>query len=259
MSAHAKLLGIDLKHGYYETGLCGDFDVVPDADTARLLRNHRCIMKKKANGADLYVETGGDKKPKIAFAQNTTLSFELRLKNPEFPLFTDPAPLVDGTNYQITYPGQPKNGFFAKIGVQRDFNKASGNNLEIAFSAKRALWVFYLITNQGGPGADFSIAFPDDPSIIWNQAEGTDRVSQKLADQYPGMRRLRFASGQLLPCRESGLRHIQLLFGGNPLIESLPNPSWRNYFQTETAAGGGSVDAIFQVVKYLTNTTLTKV
>jgi hypothetical protein len=55
------------------------------------------------------------------------------------------------------------------------------------------------------------------------------------------------------------LKNIQLSLGGNTVIESLPNPSWRNYFQTEMEANGGNVDAIFEVVKYLTNTTLTKV
>ena len=89
--------------------------------------------------------------------------------------------------------------------------------------------------------------------------EGTDRISQQLAGQYPGTRGLRFASEEMIPCREAGLQHIQLLFEGNTIIESLPNPSWRNYFQTKVDANGGSVDAIFHVMKYLTNTTLTKV
>jgi hypothetical protein len=231
----------------------------PAGDTERLLRNHRCVLKPRADGADVYVETGGDGRPKIAFRPNAALSFALRLKNPEFPLFTDPAPPAGGGDWQITYPGGMADQYFAKIDIRRDFNQAGGAGVAIAFAAKPVLWVYYVITDQGGPGADFAVAGQDPQKTTWKQVAGTDRVSQKLADQYPGMRRLRFASEQMIPCRESGLQQIQLLLGGNALIESLPNPSWRNYFQTEREAGGGSVDAIFHVVKYLTNTTLTKV
>ena len=261
--SHSRLLGIGVKHAYYSSGLCGDFDVAPTGDTERLLKNHRCVAKPKSNGTDVYVETGSDGKPKIAFDPNTTLSFELRLKNREFPLFTD---LVEsalpsgGGDFQVTtsYPGSGGTAAqaFAKIDIRRDFNQVGGKDIEIGFTAKPVFWVYYLITNQGGAGSDFSVASPDPKRSAWKLAEGTDRISQQLADQYQDMRRLQFASEQMIPCRESGLQDIQLVFGGTTVIESLPNPSWRNYFQME--ANGESVDAIFQVVKYLTNTTLTK-
>jgi len=257
--SHARLFGIDVRHAYYNNGLCGDFALSPAVGTERLLRNHRCVVKPKANGADIYVETGGDGKPKIPFWQDAMLSFELRLKNPGFPLFTDPAPPSGGAGFQITYPGRTADKYFVKIDIRRDFNQVGGGNVEVAFSAKPVLWVYYVITDQGGANADFSVAGQDSQAITWKRVEGTDRISLKLADHYPDTRRLRFASEQMIPCRESGLQHIQLLFGGNTIIESLPNPSWRNYFQTEREAGGGSVDAIYHVVKYLTNTTLTKV
>lgn len=200
-----------------------------------------------------------DGKPKIAFSQNVTLSFELHLKNPEFPLFTDSAPLMGGDDYQITYRKQATDKFFSRIDIQRDFNQVNGDKAEVAFSAKPIFWVYYLVTDQVDNGAGFSIVSPDSQVITWKQVNGQDRISQKLADQYPSTRQLRFISEQLVPCRESGLQHIQLLIGGNTIIESLPNPSWRNYFQTEMAVNGENADAIFHVVKYLTNTTLTKV
>ncbi len=264
--SHALLFGIDVKHTYYSSGLCGDFYVTSTSDTEKLLRNHRCLAKPRANGTDVYVETGGDGKPKIAFWQNATLSFELHLKNPEFPLFTDFAQSAlpaGGGDFQITtcYPGPSgmADQAFAKIDIHRNFNQARGGNIEIAFSAKPVCWVYYLITNQGGSSADFSVVRQESQTITWKRVEGTDRISQKLAGQYPGMRQVRFASEQMVPCRESGLPHIQLMFGGNTIIEHLPNPSWRNYFQTEMKANGERIDAIFHVLKYLTNTTLTKV
>lgn len=257
--SHVRLLGIDVKHSYYSNGLCGDFTVVPDNDTERLFRNHRCVVKPKANGVDMYVETGSDGKPKIAFSANATLSFGLYLKNPEFLLFTDSATLPGGTDYQITYPSQKTDNFFAKISVQRDFSQTVGNSVEIVFSAKPVLWVYYLITDQDGPDADFLVAAQNSEAITWKKMDGMDRISQKLAGQYPGMKQLRFTSEQLVPCREAGLQDIRLLLAGSTVIESLPNPSWRNYFQAKMEASGGNVDAIFQVVKYMTNTKLIRV
>jgi hypothetical protein len=257
--SHARLLRIDIKHSYYSNGLCGDFTLVPDAATQRLLRNHRCVFKARSTGADVFVETGGDGKPKIAFGKSTALSFELRLENPAFPLFTDSSPLSGGSDFQMTYPGGTADRFFARIDIQRDFNEASGNNIDVGFTAKSVYWFFHIISNLGGPDDDFSITGQTTPATTWKRLDGTDPIFQKLAGQYPGLKLLGFASEQKLPCRESALKNIQLSLGGNTVIESLPNPSWRNYFQTEMEANGGNVDAIFEVVKYLTNTTLTKV
>jgi len=259
MTSYARLFGIDLKHAYYSNGLCGDFVVAPDADSEKVLINHRCIVKPKANGIDVFVEMGDDDRPKIVFPQGATFAFELRLKNPEFPLFTDLTPLQGGADFQIKYPGRKAHNLFAKIEIQRDFNRTGGNAVEILFSTKSVRWIYFLITNQGGAGADFSLASQAHREITWKQMDGTDRIARRLADQFPGARLLRFASQQAIPCRESGLQYLQLLFGGNTVVESLPNPSWRNYFQTEMAVNGESVDAIFHVVKYLTNTTLSKV
>jgi len=257
--SHAKLFGIVVRHGYYSDGLCADFALAPTGETEKLLRNHRCVVKPMAYGADIYVETEEDGKPKIAFGQDATLSFELRLKTPELPLFTDATLPQENSDFQISYRSRLTDGFFAKVDIKRDFNQTDTANVEIGFSAKKIHWVYFLITDQGGLDKDFSIASPPSQKITWKPLDATDRISQKLTGQYPSMRCLPFASEQPIPCRESGLRHVQLLFGGNTIIESLPNPSWRDYFQTEIVAGGGNVDAIFQVVKYLTNTTLTKV
>ena len=144
--AYARLFGIDLKHRYYANGLCSDFAVVATDDTARLLRNHRCVVKPKANGIEIFVETDTDHKPKIkpkiAFSPNVTLSFELHLNNPEFELFTDPAPLKGESDWQITYTKQ-SGRYFGKLDINRDFNKVEGNSIEFFFSAKKAFWVYY--------------------------------------------------------------------------------------------------------------------
>lgn len=256
MSGHARLFGIGLKHAFYSNGLCGDFKVAPDSATERLLKNHRCLVKPRFNGADVFVETGEDGKPKIRFAPQDLLAFELRLQNPEFPLFTDSAPLSGGADFAMIVTDQNayRFNFSSRLEIRRDFNQTGGDSIELAFSAKPVKWIYYLVTDQPGAGSQFSIVAKDAPAVTWKLAAATDSMSLKLADQFPGMACHRFASEQLVPCRESGFKEIQLLQGGSTVIESLPNPSWRNYLQVE-AANGTSVDAIFQIVKYSTNTT----
>lgn len=258
--SYAHLLGIVLKHSYYGNGLCGDFSLAPSADSERLLRNHRCVLKTRASGSDIYVEVGDDGRPRIPFGDGSTISFELRLRNPEFSLFTDPAALAGGEGYEIVYPDPAKQeSFFARIDIHRDFNQVDGKISELLFSARSMFWIYYLVTDQTDSGTGFSISARDDPALTWKQAEGTDHFSRRLAGQYPGLRQLRFASEQMLPCREFGLRNVQLFLGGNAIVESLPSPSWRNYLQAEIGEQGARVDAVFHVLKYLTNTTLTKV
>lgn len=251
--SHIQFLEINVKHSYYSNGLCNDFSITPDGDTERRLRNHRCVIKAKANGINIYIETDSDGKPKIAFEKKVTLSFDLHLKNIDFPLFSHLAILSDGSNYKITYPSQIKDKFFAKIDIQYDFNQAEKSSVEIAFSAKSVFWFYYLITDQSNADTSFVIAAQNATGITWKKLDGTDNcISRKLAGQYPGIRQLIFASEQSIPCRESGLQHIQLLLEGSTIIENLPNPSWRNHFQTTVATTHQTVDAIFQVIRYLT-------
>ena len=242
--SHARLFGIDLKHSYYANGLCSDFAVIATDDTAKLLRNHRCVVKPKANGIEIYVETDTNHKPKIAFSPKVTLSFELHLKNPEFELFTDPSPLKGESDWQITY-AKPTGRYFGKLDIYRDFNKMEGKSIEFFFSAKKAFWVYYLIANPAD-GEEFSpqIQQPDE-KISWELSNGSDPIFEHLKVQYHGMTVLRFISKERIPCRESGLRHIRLLLREKAIIDNLPNPSWRNYFQLKNAT------ANFHVVKYL--------
>ena len=216
------------------------------------------MVKTRPGGTDAYVEVDATGKPLIPFAKNSVLSFNLILRNPEFQLFTDATPLAGGGDYQLAYSTQKSAGCYLSVAVRRDFNQLPGNNLQLSFSAKKMLWVYYLVTDRGDANTDYSITAAD-PLITWKLDNSTDDVSDKLALQYPGKRVLRFSSELLLPCREEGLSGMRLLAAGTSVMENLPSPSWRNFFKAKMAATGEYVDAMFQIVKYLSNTSLTKV
>ncbi|MDD1606920.1 MAG: hypothetical protein LUQ28_01375 [Methylococcaceae bacterium] len=265
---YEQLLSISLKHSYYRDGLCPDFTVIPQKVTETMLRNHRCVVKPKVNGINIYIPTDEAKIPIIKFTNGTQLSFNLRLKNPEFSLYTDFSQLPSNGNFQLVDTKQDQwfgTDVFATINIQRDFNKIdeSASTIELAFFTKQVRWVYYLVTNQGNNDNDFLITFSGQgsPSFTWKQitiAE-SDKISSLLANEYPKMRRLCFVSEQDIPCGESGLKNIQLSFGQNKIFENLPSPPLRNYYRTNVDNTHQQADAIFTIVKSITNTTLTKV
>jgi len=59
------LLTINLTHGYYSDGRCPDFDIALCAQTARLLQNHRCVTKPRADDVNIHVplKEGGETNP----------------------------------------------------------------------------------------------------------------------------------------------------------------------------------------------------
>jgi hypothetical protein len=210
---------------------------------------------------DVYVELGDNSKPKIPFGAGNLFSFQLYLKNSDFPLYTDFKQLPKSNNdFQITYAAQSADNVFARLDIQRDWTLIDGASIELGFLSKPVNWVYYLISNLSGSNPDFSIVSQNASNLTWKAVEnGTDPVSKMLADQYQHMRRLQFVSEQVYQCTEAGLKNIHLMYGGNNLIENLPNPSYRNYFQINRDASMGNGDAIFHIVKYVTSTTFTKV
>ncbi|MBL8473314.1 MAG: hypothetical protein KF778_03920 [Rhodocyclaceae bacterium] len=258
MNAYRKLLGMDIKHAYYRSGWCGDFDLSPAGDTRAMLTNHRCLIKPRPAGMDVYVEADGAGKPLIPFPVDSVLRFSLDLRSPDFLLFTDATPLAGGSDYELIYPSVPSGSNYVDIAVRRNFNQAPGNNLQLSFAAKKLLAVYYLVTDRDKPDNAYAIAGAGQQPV-WALADNSDAMSASLAGQYPGARVLRFIAQDIFPCSESGLPGIKLMEAGTAVLENLPYPSWRNFFKAKLASTGEFVDAAFQIVKYLSNTSLTKV
>lgn len=78
------VFSLHLIHRYYSDGICPDFLIEPTSDTDRRLRNHRCVLKAGPNWIRAYMEPD-----LIPLEQGETFEFSLRLRNPNFALFTD--------------------------------------------------------------------------------------------------------------------------------------------------------------------------
>ncbi len=98
---YASLFRLDLKHPFYKDGQCPDFIVTPTQHTKRLLKNHKCVLQTLPAGLLIRIAVEDDwLAPIIPLAEDALFDFQLRLRNPDFALFTDlsalegnPAPL----------------------------------------------------------------------------------------------------------------------------------------------------------------------
>ncbi|MGR9014951.1 MAG: hypothetical protein ACU83U_15045, partial [Gammaproteobacteria bacterium] len=245
------------------------------SQTLKLLNNHRCVIKPGACGLTVYVPVD-NQQPLIPFADNSQLRFDLKLHNNDFPLYTDqriePSTLSGLHVSQAEHPVSPEqiisttpnaNGLLLSITVQRDFNRinAVAGTDEIRFFAKPALWFYYVVTDPGNSEQLTIVdAGQETNKTTWQsqKAVAGDDIYTQLTQQYPNMTIVRFNCEQSLACRESGTKHLQLKQGDHIIFEQLPNPCYRNYFHTETTTTSKSTDAIYEIVQYISNTTLIK-
>lgn len=270
---YSPLVVLKLKHSFYDRGECPDFSVTANAQTARLLNRHRCVVKRNAYGLTVYVPVE-NQQPLIPFADGSQLRFDLKTQNDDFALYTDKRlELSNPSGLQIFQAGggvsldqgisttPNANEPLLSISMQRDFNqiKATPETDEIRFFAKPVLWFYYLVTDQSNSDQfELVDAGQDTPKATWLRRGPLpdDNIYMQLVKHYPSMNIVCFVCGQTLDCRESCAKHLQLKLGEHAVFEQLPSPCYQNHFQTKTDSK--PTDAVYQIVKYFTNTTLIK-
>lgn len=89
-----EMFTLRVTHSYYRGDeRCLDFHIVPTPETQQWLKNHRCVLKSFPDTIKVLVPVVVNKEkkdePLIAFSAETILTFQLRLRNQKFHLFTD--------------------------------------------------------------------------------------------------------------------------------------------------------------------------
>lgn len=271
------LFGLDLKHSYYADSRCADFSIAPAPNTDTLLRNHRCVLKSRADGIRVLITTDERNKPLIPIPKKTAFTFQLQLQNLDFPLFTDLNNFATkSVSKTITYPVKAAIGttIFATVDIAISALNVIKEPVihEVNFAAKEVRWIYYFVTDLSAENAVFRLIdtdseldlFPDSQRTELNQnPDPSDFVAKMLGNQYPDRRRFRFVSGQSISCQQIPRKNLQLRLGDSKIFEHLPNPSYRNssriYVNGIDNSKPQEQDAFFQIVKYITNPSLTKV
>lgn len=88
---YLQLFRLEVLHSYYADQRCPDFEIEPMEDTRKLLKNYRCVSKPLTNGLRVFIAVNDDGTAFIPLPETEALvfGFHLRLRNPDFPLFTD--------------------------------------------------------------------------------------------------------------------------------------------------------------------------
>lgn len=93
MEAFQPLFDITVQHSYFAKGKCSCLDFLPNANTARMMRNTGILIKKTGNGilvlyakskleaVRLYLENGGE---------GLEFDFKLYAADPDFKTYTEP-------------------------------------------------------------------------------------------------------------------------------------------------------------------------
>lgn len=249
---------IRVHHPYYSSGLCPDVLVAPSDATAALLRGHRCLWKQRNCGADIHIETDNEGGPLVAFSKDQAISFELRSNRPDFGVYTDL------TKTAISQNGIPTNGLLksdtrpndTKIQFAADLTATNGNgtSIQITFERTAYTWVYYLVTDQPENSSRFSVNFTvNDTKRDWirNDTAVNDPVHLKLGLKYPVARIVRFNSPTPIPCQESGLRNIGLLYGSSEITQHLENPALTSRCTAVLEEGGKAEIVLFQIIRFI--------
>lgn len=270
------LLDVYLTHAYYADRRCPDFQIEPTPETQRLLANYRCVMKPLSNGIRLLA-AADDGAMFIQPSHSLRFAFQLVLRNPDFPLFTDLSgidqavtPLYVNERISTREPVSLKlvsrpsstrraRSVFADVEITYGDSPpdlVSGpDKFQIEFEAKQARWKYYVVTDTASAlriaaqDKDAPLSFDD----LKGSPKASDSIAAALAEQYPIARIQRFMSTSAIPCRQQPRTSLQLFADAALAVSSLPNPSPRNYTPDVESGGAPGEICLFQVVKFLTH------
>jgi hypothetical protein len=105
-----------VRHDYYPDGVCRDVSVEPTAPTRRLIDRYRLRIGELPDGIVVCTPTSPDGKTSLlSVKRNEVFAFHLRVRNPDFPLFTDLQELVGKSDPVYTNAGLPTGGRALKL------------------------------------------------------------------------------------------------------------------------------------------------
>lgn len=269
---HATLISLRIQHAFYRDGCCPDFRVVVSEDTARVLRNHRCLFLARDDGFVIATELADSTHPFAPLPSQTELRFYLQLQNPDFSRMTDLSKLAavaapcftnvgaaagsDGTVLVLAAPESSAASLpqaaFAELLLRCD--STLGQSFRLTFAARRMRWAYYCVVDQIPSGVNLRIvdASPSGTSDVLSFADSNrtdlgshpdpdDAIGQQLASRFPTMRRIRLLSDSPVACRQEARKYLELRLADERIVAPLPNPSLRNM---------AAKDVLFEVIKY---------
>ncbi|WP_437664840.1 hypothetical protein [Sorangium sp. So ce1182] len=260
---HAAIIEVLLKHAFYADQRCPDLAIEPSDDTARLLRNHRCIVRSGPEGVRVLSPLDAAGQPFLPLPGDATLLFYIEVRGGDFavvtdltgiggraaPVFTDAGAGTDGElGLAPADPARPRlpPGIVAAVEI-RPGSAPRPARYQVSFQARRARWAYYCVTDLAPAGGELTVvdASPAaaDGALRFSAAtlDPVDPIAAQIAGRYPGMRCVYFVSDEPVAAREEPRKSIELRLGTDRVAGPLPNPSMQS---------PAKEDLLFQIVTY---------
>ncbi len=199
------LLLMRIRHSFYLDGSCTDLEVRPSAATARLLRGHGWLWRSLPDGLRIAATVGAGGAPERALPEGSMLNFILRLRAPEFSLYTDlPAVFTDGPPlYRLAAGANPPTaGQPAVLVAERRVAQAS-ESLVMPAGLREARFALGGRPKAGTNAAAFVVEGLGAGAVLaWDAPRGSIQVTAAAAA--PGGRAVR-VTYPVLPKMEPGV------------------------------------------------------
>jgi len=250
---YQSLFGLEVFHSYFQQNICRCLEFNAEADTVKLMKRFRFVIRRKVNGFGLYSDSEQSAEQQFNYIQQATgldsFSFEIRTTDPDFNFFTELPPdwvgqmnydsnnasLTDGRVQLNEEPdGTTGDAYIGRIILRFDdilrFSDQTGYpTFAISYQARATQWQYFVINRSSVPLNEPSISGKGD--ITFDGPQNVVTAAGEAA--------LLFSSGaNLLPLSEQVIYKFDLVnlpsstdgTSGKPLtprviIKGLPNPA----------------------------------
>jgi hypothetical protein len=239
---------IEVRHEYYDNGLCTDLKIVPTQACAALLSKCKMMFAPDPSAPGVIAQLKDNDQLLSAPAPGTVLEFYALLLNPDFISYTSPLPASAEqaflfsnrdnkekavTNLTSAFIAKPQPSYVdgkPVVGLIRITPDASfPQTYSLAFKAANLKWRYYLIAS----GSSTSLSIDGTTSgikFIRTPASGKptgDKIYDAISSNYPDAGLSIFESEKEVSLRQVGRKNIQLINTSNNvvLVPHLPNPA----------------------------------
>lgn len=260
---HVAIIEVLLKHAFYADQRCPDFAIEPSDATARLLRDHRCLLRSSPEGVQVLSPQDPTGQPFLPLPGDAALLFYIEVRGGDFavitdltaisghsaPVFTDEGAGADGElRLAPADPARPRlpRGVFAAVEI-RPGSAPRPARFQVSFPARQARWAYYCVTDLSPAGGELTVvdASPAgaEGALRFSAAtlDPVDPIVAQIESRYPGMRCVCFVSDQPVAARAEPRKSLELRLGPDRVAGPLPNPSMQS---------AAKEDLLFQIVKY---------
>jgi hypothetical protein len=260
---HVAIIEVLLKHAFYTDLQCPALAIEPSDATARLLRDHRCVLRSSRQGVQVLSPLDPMGQPFLPLSGDAVLLFYIEVQGGDFAVVTDltaisghSAPVFTdagaGTDSELQLapadPARPRPppGVFAAVEI-RPGSAPRPARFQVSFPARQARWAYYCVTDLSPAGGELTVvdAAPAGAEGTLHFSAATldpvDPVVAQIERRYPGMRCVCFVSDEPVAARAEPRKSIELRLGPDRVAGPLPNPSMQS---------AAKEDLLFQIVKY---------